>query len=159
MKEAKEKEAKEIQTAKDLRSDINSLKAKLSDLSDFGIEINAQDTNTMKVLVSDVAKLSALIRTIDLPKEVKLTKETKVSFSDKTRVLLIGFFLFGLIFCGGSIWFSNWRIEQIKNEPQEVIYLNDNSEGYKWLQDFFFAFDKKHPNDTKNYIRKNPIPE
>ena len=155
-------ETEEKKKAEDLRSDISSLKSKLSDLRDFRVKFDSDTQKDIKMLVSDVARLSNLIKTVEVPNEIKLIKENKVSFSDKTRVLMIGFFVFGLLFCFGSVWFANWKIDQVKNEAEikrlEYIQNSITIEQQKWLEDFFHFQKKKNPKDTQKFIEENPIP-
>ena len=155
-------ETEEKKKAEDLRSDISALKSKLSDLRDFRVKFDGEAQKDIKALASDVEMLSSLIKTVEVPNEIKLVKENKISFSDKTRVLMIGFFVFGLLFCFGSVWFANWRIDQVKNEVeierQEYIENSITIEQQKWLENFFHFQKKKNPKDTRKFIEENPIP-
>ena len=119
----------------------------------------------IKMLLGELARTNATLRQVDVPSVIAITQQNTnvIKFEDKTKLVLIMFFLISVLTIGGSVWFSNWRIEIIKNEVQKQREINEENrrtnEQQEWLENFFFFHKEKNPKDTQNFIKKNPIPK
>ena len=157
------KKAKEEKTVSDLQYKIDNLNAKLSDLKDLRLVIDTEDNKRIKNLLGELARTNATLRQIDVPSVIEVTQQNTIKFEDKTRIVIIGFFMISILSIAGSVWFSNWRIENIKTEVEEQQKINaENSRTnaqIDWLESFFFFQKEKNPKDTQKFMKSNPIPE
>lgn len=146
-----------------MESKLDSLNAQLSDLKNFSLKLDANDLKNIKSLLNQLTITEKVLANVSIPSEITTTQKKVIKFEDKTKMVLVSFFVFSILTITGSIWFSNWRIENIKSEVSNQRKINEENrrtnEQQEWLENFFFFQKKKNPKDTQNFIKKNPIPK
>jgi hypothetical protein len=108
--------------------------------------------------INQSLELQKALKEVEVPKEIVTTARHTYEhkhFNAGVRFMLITLVGVILIASGISIYYYN-KYNQLKGFEKDYDVYKQNND---WQIGFFTYMYKKHPNDSKKYIKNNPLPK
>ena len=122
------------------------------------ISVSDEFKNHQPVMNADSFKnwLSSYSKHLEsvLPKEISIKKKNTIEFKDRTKTVLVGFFMVSILsLLGVGIYAVNTH--QYRQETKELLKNNWTNKESNWLHRFYIEVGNKNPKDSKVFINKN----